>query len=300
MFDKLFDVFSRRKQTTEDLRFKPLSREFRNRVIMLLQDEIQYSFGEFLNALQRKIAYLHGKFQLTQTEAHTSHQEDLVHFLLTCKDEHFLDAVELIFRSNLPGITWPDNALIPCINKFFRVDDLPYHLTGYTVEEYETSFHGQPTTGMRIADYPTVIRRNSALLHQNALEPALNVLSGREFKHANSEFLKALEDHRKGDFSDCLTKCGSAFESVMKVLCSKNSIPFKETDTASALLRVLLKNGKLDGYWEQPLILIATLRNRLSSSHGAGTQPKNISEHIATYVVNTTASAVLLLSSEFS
>jgi len=87
----------------------------------------------------------------------------------------------------------------------------------------------------------------------------------------------------------------------MKALCSKNSISYKENDTASILLKALLKNGQLDGYWEQPLILIATLRNRLSSSHGAGTQPKDIPEHVATYVLNNnTADAVLLLSSELS
>ena len=133
-----------------------------------------------------------------------------------------------------------------------------------------------------------------------AMEPALNILAGAGFQHANKEFLEALEDHRKSDFGDCLTKCGSAFESVMKVICDKNSIGYKQTDTASVLLKTLLANAKLDGFWEQPLIMIATLRNRLSSSHGAGTQPKAVPEHVATYVVNATASAILLLCGEFS
>jgi hypothetical protein len=153
---------------------------------------------------------------------------------------------------------------------------------------------------LRIAEFPRVIRKDSEVLHQNAIEPVLNLLNGFEFQNANNEFLKALEDFRKGDYGDCLTKCGSTFESVMKVLCDKNSISFKETDTASVLLKALLANGQLDQYWEQPLILIATLRNRLSSSHGAGTKPKKIPEHVATYAVNATASAILLLNSEFS
>lgn len=130
------------------------------------------------------------------------------------------------------------------------------------------------------------------------MQPALTLLAAPEFKHANDEFLKALEDQRKGDYRDCLTKCGSSFESVMKVLCTKQSIPFKETDTTSALLSTLLTNSQLDRYWEQPLMLIATLRNRLSSSHGAGTQAKKIPEHVAAYIVNSTASAILLLCGE--
>nr|WP_246311469.1 abortive infection family protein [Halomonas zhaodongensis] len=46
-------------------------------------------------------------------------------------------------------------------------------------------------------------------------------------------------------------------------------------------------------------MLIATLRNRLSSSHGAGAQAKVVPEHVATYAVNATASAILFLYSEF-
>src|SRR4029450_5031974 len=30
-------------------------------------------------------------------------------------------------------------------------------------------------------------------------------------------FLNALEDYRKGDYGDCLTKCTSAFESALKI-----------------------------------------------------------------------------------
>lgn len=167
------------------------------------------------------------------------------------------------------------------------------------MEEFKSSFYGTPTTAIRILEYPQIIRKDSEVVHRNAMEPALTLLNAPKFKHANEEFLKALEDHRKGDYRDCLTKCGSSFESVMKVLCTKNSITYNEKDTASALLKSLLGNGRLDQYWEQPLILIATLRNRLSSSHGAGVQPKVIPEHVATYAVNATASAILLLCSEF-
>jgi len=300
VFGRLFNLFSKREQHTPGSEPRLLSQKFRNRVVMLLQDELQYSFSEVLTALHRKVAYLHGEFQFSDAGRHTSPADDLLHFLMTCKDEHFLDVIELIFCSDLPGISWPDNALVPSINEFFRIDNLPYHLTGYSMEEFETTFHGSPTTGYRIAEYPRVIRRESEVLHQYAIEPALHLLNQMEFQHANDEFLAALEDYRKGDCGDCLTKCGSAFESVMKVLCAQNSIPFKDTDTAATLLKALLSQGQLDGYWEQPLILIATLRNRLSSSHGAGSHPKKIPMHVAKYVVNATASAILLLSDEFS
>lgn len=299
MFENLFDVFSRREQYLTRAKIKPLTKEFRNRVLMLLRDTLQYQFRAFLRELQKKAAYLYGKFELSGAFTQPSPEDDLLNFFATCSDENFLDLIELFFRSDLPGVTWPDNPLIPGINDFFRIDALPYHLTGYSMEEFNSSFHGTPTTAIRISEYPQIIRKDSEAIHRNAMEPALTLLNASQFKHANDEFLKALEDHRRGDYRDCLTKCGSSFESVMKVLCAKNSISYNENDTASALLKSLLGKGHLDQYWEQPLILIATLRNRLSSSHGAGAQPKVIPEHVATYAVNATASAILLLCSEF-
>ena len=54
----------------------------------------------------------------------------------------------------------------------------------------------------------------------------------------DDEFRKALDDYRKGDTEDCVAKCGSAFESVLKVLCQKNGIPFDANkDTAGPLLK---------------------------------------------------------------
>jgi hypothetical protein len=46
---------------------------------------------------------------------------------------------------------------------------------------------------------------------------------------------------------------------------------------------------------EQPLSIVATLRNRLSKSHGAGIQQRDIPPHIAKYAINATAAAILLL-----
>jgi len=300
VFSELFKVFSRREVASAGQQSKPLSTEFRNRVVMLLQDQLQGSFRYFLEQLHRHVSYLHGTPRLSPAGTMSDKADDLFEFLFSCKDEHFLDVIELIFKSNLPGITWPDNPLISSINEFLSVDNLPYYLTGYSVETYESSFHGTPTTGARITEYPRIIRKENDALHQMAVEPALHLLSATMFKHANAEFLKALEDYRKGDFRDCLTKCGSAFESTMKVLCDKKTISFKQTDTASVLLRALLANSKLETYWEQPLILIATLRNRLSSSHGAGGQSIVVPRHVATYAINATASAIVLLVDEFS
>jgi hypothetical protein len=145
---------------------------------------------------------------------------------------------------------------------------------------------------------PKVVMRESEMLHTRAVEPALVLLQNPGFANANKEFLAALEDYRKGDYGDSLAKCGSSFESVMKVICQKKGWPYKDTDVANTLIKTVLANTNLDGFFETLLIIIATLRNRLSSAHGAGASPKTVPQHLARYAINVTASAMILLSDE--
>lgn len=297
MLRDLFEVFSRREKTLSYPQRKPLSREFRNRVVMLLRDHLQGGFGDFLSEIHRQLGYLHGRPQLSKGYSHLSRDNDVFEFLFSCKDEHFLDVIEITFKCDLPGISWPSNPLIASINTFFAIDSLPYHLTNYTVVESQDTKYGG--TVIKLTEYPRIIAKENDAVHQGAIQPALQLLNSNAFQHANAEFLKALEDHRKGDYQDCLVKCCSAFESVMKVLCDKRGIAYKQTDPASQLIKALMSKSQLDSFWEQPLTLIATLRNRLSSAHGAGTQAKVVPHHVATYAVNATASAILLLVGEF-
>lgn len=64
MFEKLFDVFSRREKDLANGGIKPLTPEFRNRVLMLLRDTLQYDFRAFLGQLHNKAAYLYGIWSL--------------------------------------------------------------------------------------------------------------------------------------------------------------------------------------------------------------------------------------------
>jgi hypothetical protein len=85
-----------------------------------------------------------------------------------------------------------------------------------------------------------------------------------------------LEDYRKGDYGDCLTKCSSAFESTMKIICDRRGWPYSQNDAARPLVQIIFQHTQLEqNHFEQPLMHIATLRNKLSKSHGAGTQQRN-------------------------
>ncbi len=150
------------------------------------------------------------------------------------------------------------------VNELFRSEGAPYLLTPFVKREENAS--GSPPFQMekviRTVAYPKVVRVDEQVTFTHAILPALAALADPAYNSANLEFRDALEDYRKGDYGDCLTKCGSAFERY---------------------------------FFEQPLVLIATLRNRLSKSHGAGPGSRNAKRHVAEYAINSTAAAILLL-----
>lgn len=136
------------------------------------------------------------------------------------------------------------------------------------------------------------------VIQKTALEPALAVLADPRFKVAGKEFRSAMNEYRNGDYADCLAKCGSAFESVLKVVCGSKGWSFNETDAAGQLLKTVVEKSSLNSFFKDPLVLIATMRNRLSNAHGGGDKPRAPRRSIARYAVASTASAIVLLVSE--
>lgn len=310
-FSQIFGVFSKRSRAS-DRAVKPLTSEFKNRVLLLcnttFSDHIHRpnypTILEFWSDIHTKLQYLHGRPTLTGNRV-ASVAEDAVNFLLQCSDEHFLDFVEMIFQ--IHGVTG-DGEFVNTINTFFDVDGLPYRLTDFVYSPLKLIpasemglFSGKSDGGIRghtLESHPQVICLENEVIHEMAIEPTLTFLTHPAFIQANKEFLEALKDYRKGDFRDCVAKCGSSLESVMKVICDRKKWPYQQTDTASKLLKTILQQTTLDTFYEQPIILIATIRNRYSTAHGAGTQQKTVSKHVANYVINATASAILLLVDE--
>ena len=305
----IFSVFSRREQV-RDRPVKPLSPSFRNRVLLLCRDTVSgvnsdqhwnwrgdYT-SEFWEEMHRKLEYLKGHPVLSSGRT-SSQIEDAIAYLLECSDGEFLDFLELIFQTECYRRICPaENEFVREINALFEVETLPYYLTEFVRESGKEFFMGHETEVMRLTSRPQVVRREDEVLHHMAIEPAITFLAHKGLKSAHQEFLEALADYRKADYGDCLIKCGSAFESTMKMICERNRLPYKQTDTASTLLRTVLASSNLDPFFEQPLLMVATLRNRLSNAHGAGVQVKTVSQHIARYAVSSTAAAILLLVEE--
>lgn len=313
-FSHIFDVFSRRGREGADVEpfIRTAPTTLRNKIVLYCQDVFSNSrsnwggedyTGEFWNEIHQTLRYRHGKFRLSNKNS-WSQAEDAMNFLLTCKDEEFFDFIEYIFRVNcLFHVSTEENVIVAEINELFASENIGYELTEMVKEEVIEPvniypFFGREGKVIKTIAYPQVIRKDDQVIHTTTIMPALNLLSEPKYKTANQEYLEALEDYRKGDYGDCLTKCGSAFESVMKIICDSKKWQYNRTDTASTLLRTIINNSGLETYFEQPLIVIATLRNRLSKSHGAGVTPKQVSQNYARYALNATAAAIVFLVNE--
>jgi hypothetical protein len=255
--------------------------------------------AEFWQEIYRRLLYRTGKTTLTPTDRGNSPTE-AANYILNCSAAEFLDFLEDIFNNDIfTNVSLWDNKIVDEMNTILRQDNLPYAVTHFVVEEVvHTSGMFSGHKGTQVRSYPKVILKESEVLNQQAIGPALELLSQPHFASANKEFLAALEDYRKGDTGDCLVKCGSSFESVLKVICDRKGWAYTQNDTASTLVKTIITNTSLENYFEPMLIIVATLRNRLSTAHGAGTTVRQTPRHLALYALNMTASAMLMLTQE--
>ena len=288
-----------------------------------------HKIADFWMTLRDKLRYRQGSIDLVDRHSPTVVTE-MESFLSQCSDEHYLDFIEMFFQSEELPMHFPDSELrdaVDNVNRFFALDGLPYSLTHFSISESRTlrpritrirrllssmlrperqvsprvfSPHTKPPSlPIRIPTvgaYPRIIRVESQVAHRTAIKPALALLSAPVFREANKEFLDALEDYRHEDYRDSVVKCGSAFESVMKIICEENDWPSQHD--AGKLLNTVLSKTELPGFLRQPLIQIATIRNELGSAHGAGIESRDVTAHLAQYTINLTASAILLLVDE--
>ena len=148
-----------------------------------------------------------------------------------------------------------------------------------------------------------IIRKDSEFVHSEATKPALLVLKDKRYKTAESEFLAAHQHNRHGRNSEALMEACKAFESTMKIICTKRKWIFDPKKSASHLIEVCLQNKLFADYFHSSFsnlkgLLesgIPTPRNK-QSGHGAGTnEPHSPSNELTAYVLHMTASTILFL-----
>ncbi len=263
------------------------------------------------NEIHEYLQFRHGRGHLCTNQVFKSCEEDAANFLRQCEDSEFLAFIEQLFKLKcLFHIGMHKNAIVEGINEFFETDKIDYQLTQFVTEEVIEPVHSYPYFGRerkikfdrerpvrKVVAYPKVIRKD-IFSTDKIRSPMLEMISNPKFKSVNAEYQEAISHFEVGEFGDCLIKCASSLESTMKIILSEKGWDYNESDTARKLLKQIIDKSSLETFFESPIIIIATLRNKLSGAHGAGPCVKTVSKHKAQYALNTTASTILLLVGE--
>lgn len=302
----IIDLFSRRKKESSGafpdvFQYDDIPHELRVQIIHILQDGLgneedfhsHYGDGDtkgayegFCRALRRE----YGVFHLTGERHRDSNaMAELINFFLYEKDiARVLDVIELTCRL-IENVTteWSGkfygqaNNLIPEVNQRLKERGVGYrYISG------------------------TIVRVDSEFTHSEIVKPTLSLLRARKLKNVEKEFLAAHEHYRSGEYQDCLTDCGCALESMMKIILSEFGIKDIEKLIANTLAKRLFENSIIPTNLQtqftslQSLITsgVPTLRNQMGA-HGHGAHTLSIPESVAAYSINLTASNLLLLNS---
>lgn len=294
------NLFSKRGKPLPNVFVKtPLTQKFRNQAVFVISQVVEpltqenFHSGLLENriyiAAEKAVCEEHGIFNLlnkNDANIRRGRIENVPHSIMVNEDEDIvLDLIELVIcyclydasRGHLEKSDVED--AITKLNYRFRENGLAY--------EYDK------TAGQLICI-------ENMVTHSEAIKPTIELLAAKHYSNANKEFLTALEDYKKGDYNDCLAKCCSAFESVMKIICTKkkwtHATKTLEKLAANDLIELILsKTGLLPNIYQAPLVNIATIRNKLSSAHGAGPTARKPEDYEARYALNATASAILLI-----
>jgi hypothetical protein len=296
----IYNLYSKREKEllekpSDILVYDVLPLTLRTQIIHILKD----AFGEVLwnhpdvidqgyKFIQSTLCREYGVFKLN--DSRESYWE-VTNFILTEKDiSKVLDAVELSFKyievkvnereyaSHVKNRIEPENAIEELNDRFKE------HGVGY---QYESN---------------NIIKVDSTYIHSEVVKPTLALLWNPRFEGANEEFRKAHEHYRHGRNKECLVDCLKAFESVMKVICTKKRWSFNHNDTCKTLINICLTHELIPVYLQTQLSAlksvlesgIPTLRNKLGG-HGQGTTITDADDQTTRYALNLTGSTIIYL-----
>lgn len=302
----LRNTFSRRNNLTEQNGPNP-RKSFRFRVLKLCEDKFYHStnlYDPVYGKLRSRLEFLYGGSVLVDPGLiYMGSMEILNDFLRKCPDHHFFDFIELVFQIQVElGVPYQHRVTVEEINEFLDLDNMPYRLTKevYQFQTLSSEVANSPPLPSPVTEeplhYPQIIRRDSEVLHQEAIEPTLTLLKQAGFEPANKEFLDALQDFREGEYQDCARKCGDAFESTTKIICGKRGWKYPGKADGIKMLNVITPKTNLGSHYKKLIELVTIIRN--NCAHGAGETCRVVLKHEAQFMINSTASAILLLVEE--
>ena len=295
----VYELFSRRnRDKTKDpdvYNYDKFPEGFRNQFLHIMLDvfeELKFSCSNPIQEFCRIFAREKGMPSIYSRCRHEINTWNaFCEYALNCSEIDFVDLMDFAFAALVANkdvrnhINYNSKSFVEAIdelNERFKQHNLGYEFSN----------------GM-------IIKKTNKVTHETIVKPALKLLCDEEFKGAEEEYLNAWKQFMDGDNQGAILNAAKAFESFMKILCSKMHYTFdKEKDTAKKLLEHLKSNDFFPSYLEKHLnALITTLesgaptvRNK-TAGHGQGEERISVPDDYATYVMNLVASNIVFLHS---
>lgn len=222
---------------------------------------------------------------------HSDPEARCVEFLLTTDTDGALDIIELSFRAvdrwarkltadarQRAHIKQGADDAIDELNRRFREHGIGYQYVG-----------------------GDIVRVDSQFLHADAVKPSLALLNEAGFAGPAEEFMRAFDNHRKGDVKAAIAEALKAFESTMKSICTARKWAYPPNATAKPLMDILFGNGLVPPELESHF---GGLRSAMESGlptlanpkrHGQGATPVAVPPHFAAYALHLVASNIVFL-----
>jgi hypothetical protein len=276
-------LFSKRHAKIEDVFRYDIPVIVRNRLLHTLKHCVERGgrygirtlFSNVDNLLLRQNGHLRPR-----DEKHEYTGIPVIDHFYVSPDEEVMDFLQVCFR-------WQDlsggQPTVDAINDVLEEENVGFELTPYIERQID---------GYLRVSYPTVLKKDEKLLHKETVKPCLHLLGDSRFKTASDELLKAFEEYRKGNYADAVTDAGSAFESVLKTICTiKHWYYEPDRATCSYMVGVCREKGLFHPFYAPILESVGTIRNKIADAHGRGPAPefppaKELADHMLYMVCN--------------
>ena len=295
----IFDLFSYRnrdnKEEPDVYVYDKFPKEFRNQFLYITFNVCEVLINSFPNPISSVLLIYSReagmKHIFLQKRDDNNTWRAFEEYVSACTDIEFLDIMDLTFRVLVDNDEIRNYSNIRNSVFIDAIEELNERLKRHNLG-YEFS------NGM-------IIKKTNKVTHETIIKPALKLLCDEGFKGAEDEYLNAWKQFMDGNNQGAILNAAKAFESFMKIICSKMHYTFdKEKDTAKKLLEHLKNNNFFPSYLENHLnALITTLesgaptvRNK-TAGHGQGEECISVPDDYATYVLNLVASNIVFLHS---
>jgi hypothetical protein len=304
----IFDIFSKRQkklrgEVVDVYFYDKIPQQLKVQVVHIIRDTIGLDMtSNFYSSsnpyapyklIHETLCREYGVFTLSTTNYGNENDEESVlnYFLKTTQVDQAIDIIEVSFnyiKNKIDGrnhhykqyfqTKLDPNAAINELNIRFKEHGFGYQYEG------------------------EMIRVDSTYVHSEIAKPTLNLLNNNAFAGANEEYRKAHEHYKHGRNKECLSECLKAFESVLKIICTKKGWLYNQTDTSKKLIQICFQNNLVPTFTQNQFTSlqnllesgIPTIRNKLGG-HGQGQVPQKVDDEMTRYALNLTGSNIIFL-----